>query len=323
MKLKESKRKATHVAADRVVCYLGVFEAAVNGTSTNVTKILEACSNHVNTTSLTIEYGSVPSSDVQCELLSRPCGANWTHSEYESQSWHQDAPTAACTPCRMTAVSTTSTTTTITSGLPLTRQAYDEGKLILNDYKGDPNPSVVTFSGQDSFTQTYYYLAWGFTAAAWAEAGLTDWNGNWTVQFNFMYTSQVRWHEGFYFNLDDGTNCGQDKSEMGAIFFVDGRGAQQRWAGYLSTTSSNDEVTTALKKTDTPMYWEVAHVAGGGVTFKLFKESSGELLLEAATTGKYEVFNFRDDSVVPISIYHKMFPVVFSGVKVKEAVSAA
>jgi len=349
----EASRKAQFVAAKHIQCYLAV----INGDAEARQGLLGNCTSlEVATLHLDVMYHDTPEA-TECDVSlvnTYPCQQPWLTEHYESQSWFADARTAACSPCKDTtsqepatttepaaalgttasAATTAAAVTTVapmpsSAELPLRRQAFDEGKLILNYYTGEPRPSLVTFSeegGAAGFTQTDRFLAWGFTAAAWAEAGLSDWNGNWTVQVHFMFTSDTTWNEGFYFGLDDDTNCGQSSGQVVAIFGVDGRGAQHPGGvnGQLSTSSSHAEIAESLKQRDLPMYWEVSHVAGGGVTFKLFKEATDELLLQAVTSGDHETVTFRDAPIVPIKIYlNSMVPTVFSSVKVQEPVLAA
>ena len=45
--------------------------------------------------------------------------------------------------------------------------------------------------------QDTIFTAWGLTANAWKEAGLTDLNGAWTMRFDFEFPDNTPFNEYF------------------------------------------------------------------------------------------------------------------------------
>lgn len=120
----EETRKAEHVAAKRVSCYLDVL----NATQVNKSEMMMGCRTALHSVNhLNVEYPQLPEK-YTCNLRGassskQTCGEDWLQSEYKDQPWYTDANAEECAPCPTPAptpaptieASTTTTTTTATT----------------------------------------------------------------------------------------------------------------------------------------------------------------------------------------------------------------
>lgn len=95
----EAARKAEHVAAKKVICFVGVFKAA----KTAKPKAFDDCNAETySTTHLDIEYPPAPAAET-CDVSpvdDKPCDSEWVSTNYAGKPWSTQAPATACSACR-------------------------------------------------------------------------------------------------------------------------------------------------------------------------------------------------------------------------------
>ena len=145
--------------------------------------------------------------------------------------------------------------------------------------------------------------AWGFTADAWKDAGITNLNGDWTMRFDFEFPDTINYNFFIWimFNREP-RQLGQDCDICLAWGSEHGHTTERRhgYTANMILPENNWNTAEILQHKNRPFSFLFSRKSDTGhINLKLYRRDTSELQLEMEITKNVQF----DDDRVPIGFY--------------------
>jgi len=221
------------------------------------------------------------------------------------------APLQAPTPAVQTA---NQTIPRLSTGVEyvLSSAGVANGQIVVNFHTGAARPELAEFTTGGVMMQVDKFMAWGLTKTAWATVGLTDFQGEWEVQFDYSIpSSRFSQFNGYLYMVLD-RSVGNVR-QIGDVLFgwMSGR-CDTYGANVVVVTPNPPDTCSLLALTDVPFRMLVSRDATTGyLTIKIYRTDTMALQVEVEVQRDTP---FTED--VPISFYINDMRLDWSDVRV-------